>query len=141
MQIFAGQQRRRLGYGRRFAAERRLVGQQLVGLQHARVRGHEVALAQQKQVAADDVLAFDLAFLSAAQDERLRRAQLFERFDGLFRPPFLIDADDRVDEYDGQDDDEIVVGLPRDARRRVRRRRSQKQHDGHSVAERAEKGA
>lgn len=141
MQLVAGQQLGCLGNGHRFAAERRLVGQQLVGFQHARVRRDKVALAQNEQVAADHVLAFDLSLLSVPQDKRLRRAEFFECFDGLLRPPLLINADDRVDEDDGQNNDEVVIGFARDARSRVGGPCGQKQHDRHPVAERAEKGA
>ena len=111
--------------GRRFTGEHRLLRAQPLGVQQPHVRAHPVALRHGQDVAGHDELGRDLDPGVVAPDERGLGHQVREGGD---RPPgavLLEEADDRVEDHDGQHD-RGVLQLPE--RGRGRRRQQERVH-------------
>jgi hypothetical protein len=104
---------RRLAHRHRFAGEQGFVGGEAHGLEHPRVRGHPVALGEEDDVVAHDVLAGDAHLLSGPDHQRPGAGQVPQRLQRLLGPVLLGKGDAHDDEHEAQQE-ERLGGLPED---------------------------
>ena len=99
---------RRRGVGRLFnrrgfAGEHGLLQAQAAGRQQPQICRHAVARFEQDDVAGHERFRIALATTAVPQDARLRGQHLLDGRQRPLRPPFLHEADDRVDQHHGKD--------------------------------------
>ncbi len=92
-----------LGDRLRLAGEHRFVDLQRCRLQQGHVRRNAVPKLQQHDVPGDKVRRIDLRNLPVPDHRRLQAEHPFERFNGLFRLPFLGKTKHGVQEHDERD--------------------------------------
>ena len=93
-----------LGGRCRLAGERGFIDVEMVGLDDAAIGRHDIPSAQDREVAADDVVDWDLSRLSVPHDGRPEREARLERGDRRFRARFLDEPEGRAHDDDGEDD-------------------------------------
>ena len=107
--------------------------------ENAAVRRDRVAGLEDHHVANDKILAVDGDHLPVAQHLGCRRRHLLQSFDGLFRLALLVDAEHRVDDDDGENDDDVGKALALNHGENAADRRGDEQNDDHRVAHLLEK--
>ena len=91
----------------RLAGQRGLDALERGGFQKPGISRNQVAGFQREDVAGDDSRGRNRSDLPVASHLGLRRGHLFERRDGLLRVELLVEADDGVEDDDGEDGDGI----------------------------------
>jgi hypothetical protein len=94
--------RRRLD-GHRLAAQGRLVDGETCGRRQPSVRRHPFALAEQHQIAKNQLLDRELAHSPRANDARALLQHVTESQHGPLGPRLLDEAEERVQEHDRSD--------------------------------------
>ena len=97
-----------LGDGLRFTGQGRLVDAQRGRLHETQVGGDDVALLEEEDVARHDIPGGHELRLVVPDDARLRAGHALERIHGLLGPVLLDEADDAVEDDDGQDDGRVL---------------------------------
>jgi hypothetical protein len=90
-----------------FSGKRRLDAPQRRGLEEPGIRRDQVAGCERENVAGDDPRGRDRGHLPVAPHRGLGRGQLLEGRDGFLRLEFLVEANDRVEDDNGQDGDAV----------------------------------
>lgn len=85
------------------AGQDRLVDPQAAGPQEAEVRGHTVAGFDQHDVARHELRHRHADALTIPQDMRLGGDEVAHRREGIFRLALLEEANDRIEQHDGED--------------------------------------
>jgi hypothetical protein len=111
---------------RRLPGEHRLLRSQPLGAEQAEVGAHPVALAHGQDVARHDQLGRNLHPGIVAPDERRFRHQVGQGRDGPSGPVLLKEADQRVEDDDGEHHGRV---LELTERRRGRRRQHERVHE------------
>ncbi len=93
-----------LGNRERLAGEGRFVAMEVVDVEEAEIGRHAVAGLEQDHVAGNELRGGHAKLASSATHDGLGGDHATEGFDGLFRPAFLDEADDRVDQDHAEDD-------------------------------------
>ena len=122
--------RRDLGDGLRFACQGRLVDTHGRRLQEAQVGRDDVALFEEQDVAGHDLASRHEPHLAVAHDTSLRAGHPLEGVHGLLGAVLLDEADDAVEDDDGQDD-QGVLGLADEGRDDG----GHQEHDDHGARE------
>lgn len=98
-----------LGYHLGLAGQHRLVGGQLVRLQHHAVGRHAVAFGQQEHVAAHDVPARDPHGDATSQGQRPGAGQVPQRIERIVGTALLQRGDGHDDQHETQQDQRVVA--------------------------------
>ena len=81
-----------------FAGQQRLIGGQVIRLDHDRIGGNSITLGQNDQVIRDDVPARDTDSLSITDHERARAGKITQGFQRPLGLPFLVKRDSQNNE-------------------------------------------
>jgi hypothetical protein len=94
-------------YGERFTGECGFIHLEIVNGAESEISGYLVAALEKDDVSGDDLFRRDAEAVAVSADGGFSDDQTCEGFDGFFCFGFLNEADDGVDEDDGENDDGV----------------------------------
>ena len=115
------------------ARQRGLLDLQRGAFNESSVRRNGVARLEQYDVAGDQLLAADDDELPVAHDAACGGGHLLQRFDGFLRLVLLINAEHRVNQHDGENDDGVCNALTLDDGEHGADGRRDQQDDNHGI--------